>query len=97
MKDYLNMTPEQLSAMEREAYAVGDTDRAALLAALMDAPDPADLEKSYEAPMEQSEFRRALIEDIQLTCKASKNARFKETKELAQSIIRMIDESYVEI
>lgn len=34
--DYINMTPEQLSAMEREAYAAGDMDRAALLAAVID-------------------------------------------------------------
>lgn len=44
--DYINMTRDQLSAMEREAYAQGDTDRAALLAALLaaliDAPDPAE-------------------------------------------------------
>ena len=95
--DYLNATPEQLAQMEREAYAAGDTDRAALLAALMDTPDPAEMEKAYEAPMEQSEFRRALIEDIQLTCKGSKNARFRETKELAQLILRLIDDSYVEL
>ena len=40
--DYLNMTPEQLSAMEREAYADGDTDRAALLAAVIDLIETGD-------------------------------------------------------
>lgn len=34
--DYLNANPEELSAMERVAYAKGDTDRAALLAALLE-------------------------------------------------------------
>ena len=37
--DYANLTPEQLAQMEREAYSTGDTDRAALLAALMDLID----------------------------------------------------------
>ena len=40
--DYANLTPEQLAQMEREAYSTGDTDRAALLAALVDLIDAAD-------------------------------------------------------
>lgn len=34
--DYLDMTIDQLSDLEREAYNSGDTDRAALLAAVID-------------------------------------------------------------
>lgn len=34
--DYINATPEHLAQLEREAYAAGDTDRAALLAAVVD-------------------------------------------------------------
>lgn len=40
--DYINLTPEQLAQMEREAYAAGDTDRAALLAAVLELQEAAD-------------------------------------------------------
>jgi hypothetical protein len=36
MTDYLTMTQEQRSDLEREAYAAGDTDKAASIAALME-------------------------------------------------------------
>lgn len=40
--DYINLTREQLSAMEREAYVHGDMDRAALLAAVIDLVETGD-------------------------------------------------------
>lgn len=46
--DYINMTPEQLSAMEREAYNAGDTDRAALLAAVLELQEAADKVEELE-------------------------------------------------
>jgi len=54
------------------------------------------LEKTYESVVEQSEFRRQVIEDIIAKC-ASHNFRYKETKELARSIIDSVSESYVEL
>lgn len=50
--DYANLTPEQLAQMEREAYSTGDTDRAALLAALMDLIDAADKVDELEGELE---------------------------------------------
>lgn len=40
--DYINSTPETLERLEREAYMSGDTDRAALLAALLELTEAAD-------------------------------------------------------
>lgn len=75
---------------ERRWYMIGSPELADVFHAL-------DMKKSYEAPMEQSEFRRALLEDIQTVCKVGKVARFKETKELAENILRLIENSYVEL
>lgn len=47
--------------------------------------------------MEQSEFRRALLEDIEILCKQASHSRFKETKELAAAILKALDDSYVEL
>ena len=54
------------------------------------------LEKTYESVVEQSEFRRQVIEDIIAMC-SSHNFRYKETKELTGSIIDSVSESYVEL
>lgn len=68
--DYINMTPEQLSTMEREAYAAGDTDRAALLAAVMDLIETGDrLEeveeelKSLKDETQDHEAHKSFFED----------------------------------
>ena len=50
--DYLIMTPEQLRDLEREAYASGDTDRAALFAALMDLIDAANKVDELESELD---------------------------------------------
>jgi len=56
------------------------------------------LNKYYESSMEQSSFRRDLLENIQELCEDRKtHGRFKETKELAHDILIMIDNSYVEL
>lgn len=54
--DYINMTPEQLSTMEREAYNAGDTDRAALLAAVLELQEVAD--KLDEVEDELADIKR---------------------------------------
>lgn len=40
--NYLTMTPGQLNELERVAYAAGDTDKAALIAALMEVIEERD-------------------------------------------------------
>lgn len=55
------------------------------------------IEKEHEVADEQSEFRRALLEEIELMCKQAKGSRFKETKELAASILTALSDSYVEL
>jgi hypothetical protein len=50
MTDYLTMTQEQRSDLEREAYAAGDTDKAASIAALMEVIEERDaLESDLES------------------------------------------------
>jgi hypothetical protein len=52
MTDYLNMTTEQLSELERVAYAAGDTDKAALIAALLEVVELADKAGELESDLE---------------------------------------------
>jgi len=60
--------------------------------------DSTDLDKYYESSMEQSSFRRDLLENIQELCRDRNiHSRFKETKELAHDVLVMIDDSYVEL
>ena len=68
--DYLNMTLEQLAQMEREAYASGDTDRAALLAAVVDLiwererfEDLEDELESLKRETEDHEAYKSFFED----------------------------------
>lgn len=82
---------------ERRWYMIGSPELADVFHALDTMPKAEDFEKAYESPMEQSEFRRALLEDIQTLCKVGRIARFKETKELAENILRLIENSYVEL
>jgi len=49
--DYINMTTEQLSALERAAFADGDTDRAALLAAVADLINATDKLEEVEGEL----------------------------------------------
>lgn len=82
---------------ERRWYMIGSPELSNVFDALNMMPTDEYFEKKYEAPMEQSEFRRQLVEDIQTVCKDAKGARFKETKELAEGILRLIENSYVEL
>ena len=50
--DYATLAPEQLAQMESDAYVAGDTDRAALLAALMYLIDAADKVDELEGELE---------------------------------------------
>lgn len=86
-----------LEEQERRWYMIGCPALADAFHAADIAPTERDLEKSYEAPMEQSEFRRQLLEDIEVLCKQAKHSRFKETKELASAILEALDDSYVEL
>lgn len=91
-----------LEEQERAAYMDGDTRTAELLGRVdeLDGLEEAVEErfnKEREVADEQSEFRRALIEDIEHLCEQAKGARFKETKELAASILGLIENSYVEL
>ena len=91
--------------LERAAYITGDTQTVALLGRMENemldslvADREAELEKEYEVADEQSESRRAVLEEIvELCVRASRNSRFKETKELAASILRAVSDSYVEL
>lgn len=82
---------------ERRWYMIGCPEIADVFHGLDTMPKAEDFEKEYEAPLEQSEFRRALLEDIQTLCKQASHSRLKETKELAASILRALDNSYVEL
>lgn len=98
----MNHTHMTLEEQERTAYMGGDTRTAELLARVdeLDGLEEAVEErfnKEREVADEQSEFRRALIEDIENLCEQAKGARFKETRELAASILRLIENSYVEL
>jgi len=98
----MNHTHLTIEEQERAAYMAGDTRTAELLARVdeLDGLEEAVEErfnKEREVADEQSEFRRALIEDIEHLCEQAKGARFKETKELAASILKAIEESYVEL
>ena len=56
------------------------------------------LDKYYESSLEQSSFRRDVLEMINKLCEdKQKYARFKETKELAHEIVLIIENSYVEL
>lgn len=97
--NHTHLTPEE---QERAAYMAGDTRTAELLGRVdeLDGLEEAvesRYAKEYEVAEEQSEFRRALIEDIEHLCEQAKGARFKETRELAASILRAIEDSYVEL
>lgn len=83
--------------LERRWYMLGSPELADAFHALDTMPKAEDFEKAYEAPMEQSEFRRVLLEDIQILCKQAKHSRSKDTKELAGAILKALDESYVEL
>lgn len=98
----MNHSPLTLEEQERAAYMAGDTRTAELLGRVdeLDGLEEATEQryaKEYEVAGEQSEFRRALIEDIEHLCEQAKVARFKETRELAASILRAIEDSYVEL
>lgn len=98
----MNHTHLTLEEQERAAYMAGDTRTAELLARVdeLDGLEEAVEErfnKEREVADEQSEFRRALIEDIEHLCEQAKGARFKETRELAAAILRLIENSYVEL
>lgn len=57
-----------------------------------------ELDKYYESAMEQSNFRRDVLEMIkELVEDKVSSARYKETKELAKDIILIIENSYVEL
>lgn len=94
-----------LDEVERAAYITGDTQTVALFGRMENemldgfvADREAELEKEHEVADEQSEFRRTLLEEIvELCARASRNSRFKETKELAASILRAVSDSYVEL
>lgn len=91
-----------LEEQERAAYMDGDTRTAELLGRVdeLDGLEEAvekRFNKEREVADEQSEFRRALIEDIENLCEQVKGARFKETRELAAAILRLIENSYVEL
>lgn len=90
----MNHTHLTLEEQERAAYMDGDTRTAELLARV---DELGALLVHHELADEQSEFRRALIEDIENLCEQAKGARFKETRELAASILRAIEDSYVEL
>lgn len=98
----MNHTHLTLEEQERAAYIAGDTRTAELLGRVdeldgLEESTEQRYAKEYEVAEEQSEFRRALIEDIEHLCEQAKSVRFKETKELAASILKAIDDSYVEI
>lgn len=94
-----------LDEIERAAYISGDTRTVALFGRMeiemldgLVADKERELEKENEVSDEQSEFRRALLEEIvELCARASRNSRFKETKELAASILAALSDSYVEL
>lgn len=94
-----------LDEVERAAYITGDTQTVALFGHMENemldglvADREVELEKEHEAADEQSESRRAVLEEIvELCARASRNSRFKETKELASSILRAVSDSYVEL
>lgn len=78
---------------ERVLWGVGwheMADKIAQLNALESLPDT--LAKEYEAHDEQSEFRRALIEDILALCDSVTTVR-----ELKTSIRKAVTDSYVEL
>lgn len=94
-----------LDEVERAAYITGDTQTVALLGRMENemldglvADREAELEKEHEVVDEQSESRRAVLEEIVEICaRASRNSRFKETKEIASSILQAVSDSYVEL
>lgn len=88
---------QTLTEIECAAWLRGNYELARVAAELEDIPRPEDIDKTYESPMEQSEFRRQLLEDIQTLCKQAAYSRFKETKELAAAILKALDDSYVEL
>lgn len=55
-----------------------------------------DIEKAYESPTEQSNFRAEALYDILRACDRAP-CRYKETKELIATIRNIIEESYVEL
>lgn len=76
---------------ERRWYMIGSPELADVFHALDTMPKAEDFEKKYESPMEQSEFRRALLEDIQTLCKNEPRSK------LAKAILKALDDSYVEL
>lgn len=94
-----------LDELERAAYISGYTEVVTLFGRMesemldgLVADREKELEKENEVADEQSEFRRALLEEIVEKCsRASRYSRFKETKELASSILTAVSDSYVEL
>lgn len=80
-----------LEEQERRWYMIGCPAVADAFHAADIAPTERDLEKSYEAPMEQSEFRRQMLEDIQALCKMEPRSK------LSKAILKALDDSYVEL
>ena len=64
----------------------------ALLDELADRPTEAEMEKRYESPLEQSDFRAQLLEEIFALCKRSGSK-----KELVAAINSAYENSYVEL
>lgn len=94
-----------LDELERAAYINGDMHTIKLIEKIetevidgLLEDTQQKIEKEHEVADEQSEFRRALLEEIVGICaSASRYSRFKETKELAASILAALSDSYVEL
>lgn len=63
-----------------------------LLDELESRPTEAEIEKRYESPLEQSEFRAQLIQEILALCDTSGNK-----KDLVAAIKMALENSYVEL
>lgn len=94
-----------LDELERAAYITGDTHITKLIDKFENEvvdglleDTQREIEKAHEVADEQSEFRRALLEEIVEMCaRASRYSRYKETKELASAIQQALSDSYVEL
>ena len=80
-----------LEEQERRWYLIGCPEIADAFHAADITQTEDDLEKRYEAPMEQSEFRRQLLEDVQALCKTEPRSK------LSKAILKALENSYVEL
>ena len=76
-------TPVELELMARCERLVDE---------LVDRPTEAEMEKRYESPLEQSEFRAQLIQEIIELCNKSGSK-----KDLVAAIKTALENSYVEL